>query len=593
MILRAKNILVLMLVCCTCFCVNSAFTQSKDEDASIDATVINSLEELTKSIYYTDPQKGVYLIDSLCNYYLRFNKTNEYYVAKIRLAHCYTFLQRDYQAINIYESCLKYFSQKKDSLRLYHIYTGIGNTYYNLKEERIAILNYNLACCFCNEVKYPHHEFLTLLNAANCYAKNNQFDTAFFYYKNAEKLLKFSKKKENSYRLRLSYAYAHSRSKQYKLAIQEANQALAYYRKESDVHSVMLGYEILGLSYLGLKNFKLAKTYIDSTAVLNNQFGSAKDSYDIIEDYYRIDTAMQDYKSANKHLLQMFVLNDSLYKRDKVELTSDLLIKYETERKEAEKEIFKKENEKRQSIITWQRRLIVLTVILSFLIICILFLYLRFRNKQQKKLAEKEKTASELKALKAQLNPHFIQNVFQIIANQVVINPTEVSVFLQKTSNYFRSVLNGSDKNVQSLEDEILFTEKYLQFQQSLFQNKLTYNIEVDNNIDSFDVMVPTMLLQPFIENSIKYGLQLSQQPTHITINFSKDETYLIISIIDNGVFASNATSVNDKSFGNALIAKRLNLFYKDAIHQPKLQSNALDDNLGFRVDISLPLKIV
>jgi LytS/YehU family sensor histidine kinase len=98
------------------------------------------------------------------------------------------------------------------------------------------------------------------------------------------------------------------------------------------------------------------------------------------------------------------------------------------------------------------------------------------------------------------------------------------------------------------------------------------------------------MLLQPFVENSIKYGLQQSQQPMHIQIYFHIDEAYLKICIIDNGNSESNADNINNKSFGNALISKRLNLFYKNAKHQPKLSSTALNDNKGFAVNIYLPV---
>ena len=209
-----------------------------------------------------------------------------------------------------------------------------------------------------------------------------------------------------------------------------------------------------------------------------------------------------------------------------LQILTNLFIKYETERKEAEKEILTIENNKMAGIIKLQQFLIASTAILSLAIIAIIFFYLRYRNKQQKRLAEKEKIAAELKALKAQLKPHFIQNIFQIIANQVSVNPSEVAVFLQKTANYFRSVLNGTDKNVQSLEDELTFTEKYIQFQQSLFQDKLTYKINITDDVDTYGIMVPTMLLQPFIENSIKYGLQITQLPTHIDVVCHKDDKY-------------------------------------------------------------------
>jgi LytS/YehU family sensor histidine kinase len=249
------------------------------------------------------------------------------------------------------------------------------------------------------------------------------------------------------------------------------------------------------------------------------------------------------------------------------------------------------ENSRRSDIINQQRVLIIVIILLSLAIIGLLFFYLKYRSKLQKKMLEKEKIAAELKSLKSQLNPHFIQNIFQLISNQIVINPSEVSTFLQKTANYFRSVLYSSDITVQPLEDEILFTEKYIEFQQLLFQDKLTYQIDIADDVDCYEIMVPAMLLQPFIENSVKYGLQLSQEPMHININISIANNYLNILIIDNGHFIHNETNVNDKSFGIDLISKRLQLFYQNTNQKPLLTATADDNNNGFKVSLSLPLK--
>jgi len=588
---RIRNFLLQFATVLLCLFLSiNSFCQNVATKTPIDTNIINSLEAKTKSIHYGNPELGIKLIDSLCAYYKQYGRQNEYYIAQLNLGHCYNVQQKNYQALRIYDECFKYFIKQNDSLHLFHVYTGIGNVNFGLRNKEKAAYHLLAATQICDEKKYPHHKFLAYQNYANCFAETKQFDSVFVYYKKSEELLKYIKRPSSAYRLKLNYAYIYCKTNQYSLAIKTLPEVLAYYKTSNDVHALMRVYEILGQSYLGLKDVTKARLYIDTTVILNKKYKSASDNYDILEDYYKIDSTAGDIKQANARLLQMLALKDSFYEENRSNLINDLLVKYETEKKEVENRILEKENKERVETIRLQRILIGITGLLSIVIIAILFFYLRFRNRQQKKMAEKEQIAAELKALKAQLNPHFIQNIFQIIANQVSINPVEVSAFLQKTSNYFRSVLNGTDKSVQSLEDEILFTENYLQFQQSLFQNKLTYSIELADDIDSFGIMVPTMLLQPFIENSIKYGLQQSQQPMHIQIYFHIDEAYLKICIIDNGNSESNADNINNKSFGNALISKRLNLFYKNAKHQPKLSSTALNDNKGFAVNIYLPV---
>jgi len=583
-LLQIVTVVICLLVSQNSFCQNQSA-------ATIDTSIINSLEAKTKSIHYSNPALGIKLIDSLCAYYKNYGKQKEYYIAKLNLGHCYNVQQKSYQALSIYEDCFKYFIIQNDSLHLFHVYTGIGNVNFGLKNIEKASYYLGAAIPICDERMYPHHKFLAYQNYANCFAETEHYDSVFVYYKKSEALLKYIKKPNPAYTLKLNYSYIYSRLKQYDLAIKLLPEVCNYYKKSGDVHALMRAYEIFGLSYLGLKDIVKARLYIDSAAALNKDYNSAVANYDVLEDYYRIDTTIGDIKKANVKLLQMLALKDSFYEENRNNLINDLLIKYETEKKEVENKILEKDNKERIAIIRLQRVLIFLTVLLSMAIIAILFFYSRYRNKQQKKMAEKEQITAELKALKAQLNPHFIQNIFQLISNQVFINPSQVSTFLQKTANYFRSVLYSSDITVQPLEDEILFTEKYLEFQQLLFQDKLTYSIDIADDVDCYEIMVPAMLLQPFIENSVKYGLQLSQLPMHININISIANHYLNISIIDNGHFINNATNVNDKSFGIGLISKRLELFYQNAKQKPLLTAMADDNNNGFKVSLSLPLK--
>jgi len=538
---------------------------------------------------YNNPDSGIILSNILCDYYKAKNNLDSFYIVQINMANCYNVQQKNNQALSLYDECSKYFIKKNDSIRLYFIYSGIGGIYYNITEDKKAHYYFRLANEVCNSKKFPEWKFTGILNICDYFLKTNQPDSVLKYYQQAASLLDKIKNKYSYNRLKLEYASLYYLKKQYLLAIENAKEALNFH-KQYDKQFTMRSFDIIAMCYLARKDFAQTKLYLDSALIVAKKMNSKKDYYDLLGDVYKYDTTIKDYKSANNDLLEMASLKDSLFAINKINFTNDLLFKYETEKREAEKKILEIENSRRNDVINWQRILIVLIIAIFLIIILGLVLYLKHRSKQQKKAIEKEKIAAELKALKAQLNPHFIQNIFQIISNQVRINPSEVEVFLQKTASYFRSVLNGTDKSVQSLEDEIIFTEKYLQFQQSLFKNKLTYSINIADDVDSFGILVPAMLLQPFIENSVKYGLQLSQKEMHIDINCFSDNQYLHILIIDTGNFIVNETIINDKSFGIALITKRLHLFYKTYGSKPKLEANRIDGNSGFKVEISLPL---
>ena len=565
--------------------INNKLSGQSNKDVISAATINNKI----KLFLYNNPDSGVILSNLLCNYYREKNNLDSLYISQISLANCYNVQQKNNQALSLYDACSRYFLKKNDSIRLYFVYSGIGGIYHNLNETDKAHHYFNLANQVCDGKKFPEWKFVGLLNVCDYFITKNKFDSLLKYYSQTRDLLRYIKRPDYFFRLKLEYAFFYYYKKQYQPAVQNAELALGFYRNY-DKQLSLRSYDVLGLCHLAQNDFKMSRIYFDSALMVCKEMNSKKDYYELLQDIYKLDTTTKNFKNANNDLLQIAIIKDSLYEITKMNITNDLLIKYESEKRESEKKLLQIENAKRSEVIKWQR-LVIIIIILFFTIITIaLFFYLRHRTLQQKKTMEKDKIDAELKALKAQLNPHFIQNIFQIITNQVRINPTEVENFLQKTANYFRSVLNGTEKSVQSLEDEIIFTEKYLQFQQSLFKNKLTYTIDVPDDVDTFGILVPAMLLQPFIENSVKYGLQLSQKEMNVDIKCYNDDKYLYIEIVDTGNFVVDETIINDKSFGNTLIEKRLNLFYKGHAIKPKLLANPINNNNGFKVMISLPI---
>ncbi len=582
---KQKKINVVILVCINIFLGCSNLLCQKSDYKKI----IDSLVNVSKDIQYKNPDSAISLFNTIANYYKLDNNTNEYYITRSNIANCYLIQKNNSEALKIYIECSTYFKKNNDSVHLYTVYSGIAGIYYNLNDPEKIASYLQLATQICNEKKFPNLKFIAVVNLGNYFSMSQQYDSAFGCYTQAKKLLPLIKNPIYAYQLKIQVATLYYATKKYDLAIENALQALQS-NNNFDARLTMTAYNLLGVCYMDTKDYKKSRLYLDSSIVISKKINTKKDTYEFLLQKSKLNELEGNYKSAVEDLHEVLNIKDSLFEINKTNLTKELLVKYETDKKDYQNKILEIENNKRIDIIKWQRLLIFLVIILSLGIIGILFFYLKYRNKQQKKIIEKDKIDAELKALKAQLNPHFIQNIFQIITNQVDTNPSQVAGFLQKTSHYFRSVLNGTDKSVQSLEDEILFTEEYLQFQQSIFGEKLTYEINIDDDVDTYGILVPAMLLQPFIENSIKYGLQLNQQPMHILLSFKKTIDFLKISIKDTGKFMVNDTIVNDKSFGNVLITKRLFLFYKNASKKPTLTANPIEENNGFLVEIGLPM---
>ncbi|MEZ4817833.1 MAG: histidine kinase [Flavobacteriaceae bacterium] len=151
----------------------------------------------------------------------------------------------------------------------------------------------------------------------------------------------------------------------------------------------------------------------------------------------------------------------------------------------------------------------------------------------QKKLYQ-----SELSALRGQLNPHFIHN--SINAIQYYIQRNEVSLsenYLSKLSKLLRLFFEYSRKQTISLADEINLLNNYLEIEKMRFEDKLNYTIHVDKSLDEEDIFLPSMILQPIVENAVNHGVFHKKGNGTVTISFlEQNNNMLAITVEDDGV---------------------------------------------------------
>jgi LytS/YehU family sensor histidine kinase len=217
-----------------------------------------------------------------------------------------------------------------------------------------------------------------------------------------------------------------------------------------------------------------------------------------------------------------------------------------------------------------------ISIVSLFLVIALsgLSTYLLIRHFRQKKLVEQLLIQHELKAYRAQLDPHILQNTFEIMAAHIINETPDTAIsFIHKISAYLRQVLYASDKSVVTLEEELEFTEKYLSVQKSVTNDLFQYAISVDDEIDTL-VEVPSMLFQPVLENCIKHGFaNRSINDGLIQVRLEQQDGHIICTLSDNGVGLTKAPG-SQKSFskGLHLTEKRMHLLYKRFKHPPTME---------------------
>jgi hypothetical protein len=211
---------------------------------------------------------------------------------------------------------------------------------------------------------------------------------------------------------------------------------------------------------------------------------------------------------------------------------------------------------------TWFR--VLASFLLAVTAYCLFRWRLRIETTRQNRILQLAQ--SELKAIRSQMNPHFIFNCMAAIDGLIATGQSQkASAYLSKFSKLVRQVLQLSEKQLISLADEINTLHLYLQLEQLRMQDEFTYSITVEEGLEE-QVEIPPMLLQPFVENSIIHGLKSSaDHQKKILISVKRTHEKIRIIIEDNGIGRQEAakkagSNTHHQSMGTRLTTDRLKI---------------------------------
>ncbi len=234
----------------------------------------------------------------------------------------------------------------------------------------------------------------------------------------------------------------------------------------------------------------------------------------------------------------------------------------------------------------------------------LLFYFLRIRQikrraDEQTKL-HKKISQIELKALRAQMNPHFIFNSLNSIQHFITKNDQESAhKYLSKFAKLMRMILESSKKFTTSIEDETKALEFYLELEALRFENRFDYKINIDKSIDISNTEIPTMIIQPYIENAIWHGLMNKESKGTISLTIKDKDNAIQCIIEDDGIGRKMAKELRKerkteyKSVGMLVTKERLEIL--NDIYDNKTYvkiKDLVDENnksMGTKVIIMIP----
>lgn len=488
------------------------------------------------------------------------------------IALCFSHLSKFEKAINYYKKAIKVNSALNQLKGLADNYTNLGNMYDNSLKSDSAIIYYNIALQISRKNEYNRNVASNLANMGIAFTTLRQYSNGYHSLKKALPFYRQSNSLGNIAVIQLALA---------DIFLQAPD---SFFKNNSIKYS---------------ERTALTKGWLDSSLLFyrsgNNAAGQAEVMEKIslyYEQEHNYEKALAAYKIFKQ--LQDTVLND-----EKNQQVESLEMKYNFSKRE---DSIRTENEqialatsaeiRRQS--TYNKTLFWSGFGTLAALLIIFLLYKRRRDaeeRQQNAEFRTEVAETEMKALRTQINPHFIFNSLNSIGDFISKNNIdEADRYLTKFAKLMRLVLENSEKREVLLVDDLQALEWYIQLEMLRLKDKFDYRISIDEDIDAENTLVPPLIFQPIVENSIWHGIARKEGKGEIIIQIRKISEKIICCMIeDNGI--GRSTIHSDKqgksSLGMKITQARIDILKKTYKLEAKLTLEDLTP--GVKVSIELP----
>lgn len=507
---------------------------------------------------------------------------------------------------------LQIYEHLGDQSRAANTLNSIATSYWKSKKYNQAIATYNKANEYYKAQNKMARYAMGLLNLGNVYVTKNSYDTAMQLYGQALALAKqHGNDAEVAYVLG-NLGDLHEELGNYKQALSWNLQSLEVRRRlpmKKELADILLD---VGHMYRLINQYDQSEKYLSEGISVAKSIGAMELLQTGYENLSDLAVAQKNFQKAYEYNKLSNQWRDSIYNETSIQQLNELQTKYETSEKDKQIALLAKEKEIQQ-IETERQSLVKKAFIAGFiLLLCLsaLVIYtiqqrllLTTKNSEIKEVSLRHQLSElEVKALRAQINPHFLFNCLNSINRMIVKGENEnASIYLKKFSRLVRLILENVETNKVSLNNELALIESYIQLEELRFKGKIGYEISIDDKIEKENTYLPPMVLQPFVENAIWHGLMHKEtnEQGRIKIAVKEDNDVLLCTIEDNGVGRNRSDELKEKddsktkSIGIKITEERLRLLSKKRIND-LIRIIDLKDTLntatGTRVEISIPL---
>jgi tetratricopeptide (TPR) repeat protein len=531
-----------------------------------------------------------------------------------------TYLGSNYEALNkidsaiyYYGEAVKYSESKKDNATLAFLYNHLGSIELVFTQRYLKAIDYlNRQLVYTRLMKDSTSLFDCLNNLGIAYKGLNKYDVSLSYF---NKVSANNSKHNSSKNIALLLTGdIYSLMKKYPTALNYYDKAISGLTISNDSTDLFTAYANKGdclmqqdKLYESIVCFKKAQQFITpyianaNKVALYHNFAYAygrQRAFDKAFYFQNLEEVTKDsinIDGINKAVAEMSAKYELRQKQDSLVINKQKLVLADAKTKENE------------------RNLIILLVVLIAITVFFISIYrirqLRFKNSlQQQEAAQNELkllhqyqlSESELKAIRSQMNPHFMFNVLNSIESYIMDSDRKTaSRLIQKFASLTRLILENSTKSLVTADKEWKALMLYTELEATRYNHVFTYSFIADEDLDLKTLILPPMLIQPLIENAILHGLIAeSRSDAHLDVRLTKTETGICITVSDNGLgmeksakMPKKLAGVKEKSIGITSIKERIEMInIQNKTTAAKFNITAGENGAGTVATVCLPL---
>ncbi|MGN7888362.1 histidine kinase [Dyadobacter endophyticus] len=563
-------------------------------------------------------KKKLYLLQSLSYNYQALNKKDSLikYIHELKKAveplsdkdsrkiKATTTIASSYAALNEYENAIKNYRLAvrqsmliKDSASIVGALVNIGLTYNQLDDNRLAIYYTLQALPYLG--KNDYYKLVTYFNLTDYYSNTENLDSVRYFLKKAKAIAVKLNDDAVINAIGIKQARVLMAEKNYaaaKVALQEGLDYLLKKEPGTELVNCLLTYASLDTAQ---NNYADADRHLNLLQGFTKKIDVKVYELEALRLHIAVKQRLGQYKQAFELQKNFIALNDSIKTNNTQTELAKLQTEYQTSRKEEKIRLLQKENQIKDLEIeaSFRNKMLLITLILGLIFVFGVVYYIR--QLRSKTVLQNLKTTLEMKALRSQMNPHFIFNSLNSIQKYIWENRQEdASEYLTKFARLIRLVLENSLYESVKLTDELASLRLYVEMEQRRNNQKFDYTISVAENIDTESTLIPPLLLQPYIENAIWHGLSQKDGHGQLDIVIEKTAENLICRIEDDGIGRAKSAEIKvdgiqKKSLAMNISSQRIEWLKKDSNGRSSVEIiDKFDGNeaTGTTVLLTLPL---